>query len=210
MTFSDTLVEILQEQATPLTPQDMREIIKLRYTHWYGTESHHRNVDNGNYKDLNHALLAQIYSTVGNNSKFDCDRSCKPMSVSISLENTEDIAAPELSLTDIDDVETNRGTVYLLRTGTFTKQGKEIIKVGVTTKPLEQRIKQLYTTGVPFEFRVEKSFEIDYFRELERALHKLLVPFQLNQNREFFTEDALPYINEIVDIHQRILEHNSH
>jgi hypothetical protein len=49
--------------------------------------------------------------------------------------------------------------VYVLGTNLYTKDGQEIIQIGITTGSVEARINQLYTTGVPFRFRVIKTLD---------------------------------------------------
>jgi len=92
----------------------------------------------------------------------------------------------------------------VLRTDTFTKEGKEIVKIGFTAQDVKQRINQLYTTGVPFKFKIHATYQTKNFVGLEAALHKLLDPFKLNKSREFFVEDALEYIDKIVAVHKAI------
>jgi hypothetical protein len=53
--------QILRTHPEGMTPQQIRETIKTSYPDFYDTESHRRNVDKGHYKDIDHALLAQIY-----------------------------------------------------------------------------------------------------------------------------------------------------
>lgn len=107
-------------------------------------------------------------------------------------------------LPTIEDFESTSGKVYIIKTGTHTKDRKEIIKIGHTTQEIQQRISQLYTTGVPFEFTIHAIHQIQNHIELEQALHKLLSKFRLNKSREFFTEDALPYVDKIIEIHRAI------
>ena len=83
MTLTDVVKEILDLTKMSLTPQEIREIIKAQYPHFYGTCSHISNVVKGHYKDIDHALLAQIYSTIKQNSSFSCDTSVKPMVITI-------------------------------------------------------------------------------------------------------------------------------
>ena len=75
---------------------------------------------------------------------------------------------------------------------TLHKRGEEIVKIGIATGSVDARINQLYTTGVPFRFRVIKEFGKNYY-ELEQALHRLLEPYRINRSREFFTDKCLPY-----------------
>jgi hypothetical protein len=198
MTFTETVKFILSSNPSPLSPQEIREIIKERYPDLYATDAHQRNVDKGHYKDLDHALLAQIYTLVRTNEAFDCDKNQKPMKITL-------VEADEVSETLIDDFESETGIVYVLKTDTFTKDGKEIIKIGFTTQPIAQRINQLYTTGVPFKFKVHAQIKTGNYVELEQAFHKLLAPFKLNKSREFFTQDALVFIPQIVEIHKKVM-----
>lgn len=46
---------------------------------------------------------------------------------------------------------------------------------------------------------------MENYIELEQALHKLLDPFRLNASREFFTDDALPFVERVVEIHKAIM-----
>ena len=143
MTFTDAIKEILISEPSPLTPQEIREIIKSNFPDFFGTESHQRNVERGHYQSLDHALLAQIYSLVKTNDSFFCDKSQKPMKISLIEEGLE-------SIPFIEDFENDEGIVYVLKTNTFTSEGKEILKIGFTTQSIQKRINQLYTTGVPF------------------------------------------------------------
>ena len=67
-----------------MTPQEIRTIIKNKYPDYYGTPSHQLNVKRGYYMNLDHALLAQIYSVLRQNNSFVCDRKFKPMKVSLN------------------------------------------------------------------------------------------------------------------------------
>lgn len=66
-----------------MTPQEIQEQVKDRYPEYYRTASHIRNVAKGYYKDIDHALLAQIYSMLKNSKSFICDRTYKPMRFSL-------------------------------------------------------------------------------------------------------------------------------
>ena len=197
MTFTETIKSILQDKGVAMTPQEIREAIKQKHPEFYGTPSHKNNVERGHYKDLDHALLAQVYSLVKTNDSFFCDRNFKPLKVSIVVSDAEPLPV-------LEDYEAEEGIVYILKTDTYTKNGKEIIKIGFTTQDINQRINQLYTTGVPFKFKVHAIYRTRNFIELELAIHKLLDSFKLNKSREFFVEDALPYISEIVALHEKI------
>ena len=199
MTLSDAVKEVLLSVSLPLTPQEIREKIKISFPDFYDTESHNRNVERGHYQNLDHALLAQIYSLVRSNDFFFCDKTKKPMKISLIEDGEEPIPS-------IEDFENDDGIVYVLKTNTFTNDGKEIIKIGFTTQDIQKRINQLYTTGVPFQFNIHTTYKTIYYIELEQAIHKLLAPFKINKSREFFTDDALPFFENIVNLHIKILE----
>ena len=83
MTLPEAITDILSTTASPITPQKIREAIKSRHPQFYGTPAQIRNVESGNYKDIDHALLAYIYRAVRTHKHFVCDDSSKPMKVSL-------------------------------------------------------------------------------------------------------------------------------
>jgi len=86
MTFVDTVKKILSSAVGPMTPQEIRDVIKKEHPVFYETPAHIRNVDKGHYKDIDHALLAQIYTLVVTNRDFFCEKNSKPMKISLHLE----------------------------------------------------------------------------------------------------------------------------
>ena len=190
-----------------MTPQQLRDFIKIQYPSYYGTESHRRNVEKGHYKDLDHALLAQIYIASRTISDITVDKSQKPIRLTVlaGIGTTDaSINDEDLDTEILEKLEAGVGTLYVLGTNLFTKGGDEIIKIGITTGTVESRIAQLYTTGVPFRFRVITQFETRNYAELEQSVHKLLDPYRINKSREFFTDKCLPFVNQIVSIHSEI------
>lgn len=207
--FIDLIRSILSERPEGATPQQIRDKIKNDHPDWYGTEAHQRNVDKGHYKDLDHALLAEIYISTRQASDIYADRSTRPMTLTLesSLPALDDEGVELAELINSEDLhrlEQGGGTVYVLGTNLFTKTGAEIVKIGITTGDVAARIQQLYTTGVPTKFRVIQTFDVQNYTEIEQSLHKLLDPFRINRAREFFTEHCLSYIERIVGIHIEI------
>ncbi|MGH7950588.1 MAG: GIY-YIG nuclease family protein [Limisphaerales bacterium] len=202
MQFIDAVTQIIQDANSSLTPLEIREQLKIKHPQFYNTEAHRHDVEKGNYQSLDHALLAQVYR-LARNSRFICDRSSRPMKLSISdleeIQNEE-----ETDFVSVEEVENNVGTIYIFKTGTFTQSGKEIFKIGITSCEIKQRIEQLFTTGVPYRFQIHKTYQISGFIELERSLHLLLARFRLNASREFFTEDAIPFVDRIIALHNEI------
>jgi hypothetical protein len=189
-----------------MTPQQIREAIKAKHPDFYGTESHRRNVQKGHYKDLDHALLAQIYVAARTGGQISVDKSQKPMRLSLSPGATDDVSVPdeEIDSENFERLEAGIGILYVLGTNLYTKDGEEIVKIGITTGTVESRLGQLYTTGVPFRFRIIKEFETRNYYELEQSIHKLLDTYRVNRSREFFTAKCLTYVERIIAIHKDI------
>jgi hypothetical protein len=87
MSLNEAIYEICRLVGVPITPQDLREKIKTEYPQYYQTPSHLRNVEKGHYQDADHALLANIYIVVNSNKRLTCDKSFKPMRISIAEDN---------------------------------------------------------------------------------------------------------------------------
>lgn len=206
MGFFELIRQILRTHPEGMTPQQLRDNIKADHPEYYGTESHRRNVEKGHYKDLDHALLAQIYVAARSAGNISVDRSQKPIKLTTLPDALDDssVSTDEIDTEDLEKLEAGVGTMYILGTNLYTKEGQEIIKIGITTGTVAARINQLYTTGVPFRFRVINEFETKNYYELEQALHRLLDPYRINRSREFFTDSCLPYIGQIVAIHKGI------
>ncbi|MCQ4314908.1 GIY-YIG nuclease family protein [Stutzerimonas zhaodongensis] len=206
LSFPDVIRIILKDHPLGLTPQEIREIVKSSYPLYYGTESHHRNVLNGNYKDLDHALLARIYIGCRNARDIFVDKTQKPhrMSLEVAAEPSEFEAEESIEGESLEKLANDVGTLYVLGTNLFTADGMEIIKIGITTGAIERRITQLYTTGVPFRFRVISQLETSNYSKLEQGLHCLFDRYRINKAREFFTSECLEHIDDLIHIHNKI------
>jgi len=204
--FTQLLRDILLKHPAGMTPQQLRDYIKSNHPDFYGTESHRRNVDKGHYQSLDHALLAQIYIASRSAAGLAVDRSTKPVRLTLGQEAPDSSipAEEDIESESLEKLEAGVGTVYILGTSLYTKNGEEIVKIGITTGSVEARINQLYTTGVPFKFRVLKQFETSNYYELEQSLHKLLDLYRINRSREFFTDKCLPFVEQICEIHRSI------
>lgn len=84
MKLSDAVIKTLSSTDVHMTPQEIRDQIKKKYSELYGTPAHIRNVEKGHYKNIDNALLAQIYTLVGTSITFSCDKTIKPMKVSLT------------------------------------------------------------------------------------------------------------------------------
>lgn len=206
LSFTDVVRAILREHPAGLTPQEIKSIVKAHYPAYYGTESHIRNVENGNYNDVDHALLARIYIACRSARDILADKSQTPHRMSLELgQEPVELNEPDfIEGENLEKLAQDIGTLYVLGTNLFTADGAEIIKIGITTGLVERRIAQLYTTGVPFRFRVISQLETTNYSKLEQAMHCLLVKYRINKAREFFTSDCLCHIPDLIAIHRRI------
>jgi hypothetical protein len=194
VTLAEAVRAVLTKSSRPLPPTQIKDLIKAEYPHLYQTEAQRVGIEKGNYQSFDHALLNPIYAMVTRGSDFVIDRSSRPMLVSLATEDVAD-EAPE------ENYEAELGLVYVLSTGMYTANGKRIIKIGHTTQSLSARISQLYTTGTPFQFEELHSWRSMNYTELEQALHRLFAPFRINRAREFFTDEALEFVEAIASIH---------
>jgi len=63
-----------------------------------------------------------------------------------------------------------------------------LTKIGYTDSiDAAVRIAQLYTTGVPFPFKLEFAAKVKNADEVEKALHRAFAPNRVNPKREFFS-----------------------
>ncbi len=91
-------------------------------------------------------------------------------------------------------------TVYILTNQSMPN----LIKIGYTSRnDLNERIKELYSTGVPTPFECYYACQVEDGKRIEQILHILFKEDRVNNKREFFTtqpekvEIALSLINPI-------------
>ena len=79
-----------------------------------------------------------------------------------------------------------QGIVYVLT----NRYMPGIVKIGMTERSqIDERLKELYTTGVPEQFECEYACYVNKAdcNKIEKALHKAFAPQRINVNREFFS-----------------------
>lgn len=102
----------------------------------------------------------------------------------------------------------NYGIVYLLTNACMPG----IVKIGKTSRTdLQNRMKELYTTGVPIPFECAYAcrIKLSHMNKLESALHNAFEPNRLNKNREFFRikpEQAMAIMQFVDNIQDATLE----
>jgi len=62
----------------------------------------------------------------------------------------------------------------------------DMVKIGITSTTVEERMKSLQTTGVPLPFTCYYAAEVEDAGKIERVLHAGYADSRVNPNREFF------------------------
>ena len=75
----------------------------------------------------------------------------------------------------------NEGIIYIITNPAMPG----LVKIGKTIN-LDERLKSLYSSGVPLPFRCIYAKKVNNYSEVERKLHKGLDSHRENANREFF------------------------
>jgi len=75
-----------------------------------------------------------------------------------------------------------KGWIYILSNESFP----EYYKVGTTTRDPQERIQELFTTGVPTPFILEYSCLVESSFDMEQFIHQQLDAYRVNGQREFF------------------------
>lgn len=82
-------------------------------------------------------------------------------------------------------VTENYGIVYVLTNPAMP----DLVKIGMTTRnEIDSRMRELYSTGVPFPFECEYACKVLVCdcAKIEKALHVAFHPYRVNASREFF------------------------
>lgn len=75
------------------------------------------------------------------------------------------------------------GYIYVAANSFFEK---DVYKIGYTMDSVEERLKQLYTTGVPEAFYLVIKRKVLNPKEVEKKLHDKLEEYRINPQREYF------------------------
>jgi hypothetical protein len=71
-----------------------------------------------------------------------------------------------------------------------------LVKIGMTTTPVESRMLGLDSTGVPLPFECYYAARVDDMSRVERALHEAFGDHRVRKSREFFRLD--PYRAKVI------------
>lgn len=75
-----------------------------------------------------------------------------------------------------------KGFIYILRNESMPG----LLKIGYSVKVPEERVGELFTTGVPEPFKLAYYCLVERADKLETAIHRNLSPHRHRDNREFF------------------------
>src|SRR5208283_3517300 len=79
--------------------------------------------------------------------------------------------------------DSQHDAVYVLT----NKAMPNLVKIGFTSQAdVKKRVDGLYTTEVPFPFKIEWACRIKNAKEAEKALHRAFKHNRVNPSREFF------------------------
>jgi hypothetical protein len=76
----------------------------------------------------------------------------------------------------------SRGTVYVL----INESMPNLVKIGMTTRSVSQRMAELYQTGVPTPFELYAEYDCPDCSQVESEVHDSLNECRVNGSREFF------------------------
>lgn len=79
------------------------------------------------------------------------------------------------------------GILYLLTNPAMPN----LVKIGMTTRDeVQQRMEELYTTGVPVPFECSFAARVPDVKNVEKQFHLAFEPYRINAKREFFEIEA--------------------
>lgn len=90
-----------------------------------------------------------------------------------------------------------KGYVYILKNQSMPG----LLKIGKTTRSVQQRANELWQTGVPTPFEVVEQVRSPDCGELEAWVHKGLAQFRVSSGREFFAVQEERAIRELGNWH---------
>ncbi len=83
--------------------------------------------------------------------------------------------------------ENNQGGIVYVLTN---PEMPGLVKIGKTSREeVQQRLTELYSTGVPVPFDCEYAARVSDSAKVENAFHTAFEPYRINPNREFFRID---------------------
>jgi hypothetical protein len=93
--------------------------------------------------------------------------------------------------------DASEGYIYILS----TREQSQFLKIGVTTRSVEQRVKEINSaTGVIIPFGVRAVWPVRDPEQTEKDIHKMLDPYRVRADREFFQIEYQQACKKILDL----------
>ena len=96
----------------------------------------------------------------------------------------------------------SRGIVYVLTNESMPN----LVKIGMTTRSVSQRMAELYQTGVPTPFELYAEYDCPDCRQVEIDVHNILDECRVNGSREFFVCPPEKAAQKVMDAHREQVE----
>lgn len=94
-----------------------------------------------------------------------------------------------------------KGYVYILTNEAMPG----LVKIGKTTRSVDQRVLELQSTGVPLPFKVYECILSPNCHQLEAEVHSLMPDLRVSNSREFFRCDPATAFEIAKDVHIEML-----
>jgi hypothetical protein len=82
-----------------------------------------------------------------------------------------------------NEVAEKKGIVYLLSNPAIPN----MVKIGITTRTIEKRMAELYSTGVPLPFTCEYAINVEDVDMIESKIEQIFAKQKVNPKREFYS-----------------------
>lgn len=100
-------------------------------------------------------------------------------------------------------MENKYGYIYVLSNPSLPNK----YKIGVTTRSINSRLKELNNTSIPTPFKCEFYLYVKYPFRVEKQIHNYFSKYRINKNREFFDVNLDVIIKKI---RNECLDDNKH
>lgn len=99
-----------------------------------------------------------------------------------------------------EETPAHSGCTYIITNRAFRKY---YIKIGCTSKSVEERVKELYDTSIPEPFDIFATLVTPQYLVAEKMMHKVFSDCRISESREFFyllPSEALDQLTAIAKI----------
>ena len=180
MKLIDAVYEVLKDSAKPMGGEEIERVIRERGL--YETKG----------KTLYASIGAAIYTDIknqGSESRFvKCGKGRFAVAGTAAAKVQPELALSvgrAVPVSDQRKKSCGAGYVYILT----NKCLKGMVKIGMTSRPVNTRSKELFNTSLPMPFDEFASLKTSKFVEVEDLVHRILTKLtrkRVNESREFY------------------------